>query len=163
MVTHCSILAWRIPWTKKPGSRIVTLQRQRREMKVPHFFFVLLTPTKLAQWVKNLRQCRRNRRCEFDPCVGKILWKRKSNPLQYSCVENRIHRGAWWATVQTVTRRQTWLSSQASDPRLECQTMWVAFVFQGIGAPPCPQCQQRLAGAVGQTNLNKTKIPMTET
>ena len=68
-----------------------------------------------------------------------------------------MHRGAWWATVQTVTRRQTWLSSQASDPRPECLTVWVAVVFPCLGAPPCPQCQQRLAGAVGQTNLNKQR------
>ena len=42
MATHYSILAWRIPWTKEPGSRIVILQRQRREMKAPHFFFCSL-------------------------------------------------------------------------------------------------------------------------
>ena len=29
------------------------------------------------------------------------------NPLQYSCVENPIDRGAWWATVQAVTKSQT--------------------------------------------------------
>ena len=26
------------------------------------------------------------------------------NPLQYSCLENLMHRGAWWATVHGVTR-----------------------------------------------------------
>ena len=36
--------------------------------------------------------------------------------------------------------------------------MWIVFVFQGIGAPPCPQGQQRLAGAVGQTNLNNRNL-----
>ena len=28
------------------------------------------------------------------------------NPLQYSCLENPIDRGAWWATVQRVA--QSW-------------------------------------------------------
>ena len=32
------------------------------------------------------------------------------NPLQYSCVENSMDRGAWRATVCRVTLSQTWLS-----------------------------------------------------
>ena len=26
------------------------------------------------------------------------------NPLQYSCLENPMHRGAWWAAVHGVTK-----------------------------------------------------------
>ena len=29
------------------------------------------------------------------------------NPLQYSCLENPMDRGAWWATVHRVTQSQT--------------------------------------------------------
>ena len=29
------------------------------------------------------------------------------NPLQYSCLENPLDRGAWWATVHRVTKSQT--------------------------------------------------------
>ena len=29
------------------------------------------------------------------------------NPLQYSCLENPIHRGAWWATVHRVAENRT--------------------------------------------------------
>ena len=32
------------------------------------------------------------------------------NPLQYSCLENPMDRGAWWATVHGVTKRWTGLS-----------------------------------------------------
>ena len=32
------------------------------------------------------------------------------NPLQYSCLENPMDRGAWWATVHSVTKSQTRLS-----------------------------------------------------
>ena len=32
------------------------------------------------------------------------------NPLQYSCLENPMHRGAWWATVHGVAKSQTRLS-----------------------------------------------------
>ena len=31
------------------------------------------------------------------------------NPLQYSCLENSMDRGAWWATVHGVTKSQTGL------------------------------------------------------
>ena len=31
------------------------------------------------------------------------------NPLQYSCLENPLDRGTWWATVHRVAKSQTWL------------------------------------------------------
>ena len=30
-----------------------------------------------------------------------------NNPFQYSCLKNPMDRGAWWATVQGVTKSQT--------------------------------------------------------
>ena len=35
------------------------------------------------------------------------------NPLQYSCLENPMDRGAWWATVQRTAKSQTRLSTYA--------------------------------------------------
>ena len=32
------------------------------------------------------------------------------NPLQYSCLENSVDRGAWRATVYGVAKSQTWLA-----------------------------------------------------
>ena len=29
------------------------------------------------------------------------------NPLQYSCLENPMERGAWWATVRRLAKSQT--------------------------------------------------------
>ena len=37
------------------------------------------------------------------------------NPLQYSCWDNLKDRGDWWATVQEITKSQTWLNTY---PRL---------------------------------------------
>ena len=48
-------------------------------------------------------QCRRHKRHWFDPWVGKIPWRRNGNPLQCSCLENPMERGAWRATVHVVT------------------------------------------------------------
>ena len=39
------------------------------------------------------------------PGSGTFPGEGNGNPLQYSCLENSIDRGAWWATVQTVTVR----------------------------------------------------------
>ena len=33
------------------------------------------------------------------------------NPLQYSCPENPMDRGAWWATVHEIAKSQAWLSN----------------------------------------------------
>ena len=35
------------------------------------------------------------------------------NPLQYSCLENPVDRGAWRATVHSVTKSQIQLSNSA--------------------------------------------------
>jgi len=35
--------------------------------------------------------------------------ERHGNPFKYSCLENSMDRGAWWATVHGVTQSQTQL------------------------------------------------------
>ena len=34
---------------------------------------------------------------------------RNGNPLQYSCLENPVDGGAWWAVVHKVAQSRTWL------------------------------------------------------
>ena len=41
--------------------------------------------------------------------VGSIPGEGSGNPLQYTCLENPMDRGAWQATVHRVTKSQTWL------------------------------------------------------
>ena len=36
-----------------------------------------------------------------------IIGKGNCNPLQYSCLENPVDRGAWWAAVHGVAQSQT--------------------------------------------------------
>ena len=36
--------------------------------------------------------------------------KGNGNPLQYSCLENPMDGGAWWATIHGVAKSLTWLS-----------------------------------------------------
>ena len=41
------------------------------------------------------------------PGFGRSPGERNGNPLQYSCLENSMDRGAWWATVRGVLKSQT--------------------------------------------------------
>ena len=39
------------------------------------------------------------------PGSGRSPGVGNGNPLQYSCLENPMDRGAWWATVRGVAKR----------------------------------------------------------
>ena len=48
-----------------------------------------------------------SKRHGFDPCVGRSPGGGHGNPLQDSCLENPMDRGAWRATAHRVTKSQT--------------------------------------------------------
>ena len=72
------------------------------------------------------------RRCRFHPWIRKIPWKRKWQPLQYSCLGNSKDRGAWQAVVHGVTKSKTQISyndSSNSDnrfPWVDQEQLWQA-------------------------------------
>ena len=79
---------------------------------------------KLIRWhhgKESACQCRRCKRCRFDPWVGKIPWSRKCI-LQYSCLENSTDRGTWQAAVHGVAKSQTQLSTHTQ--KLREQFLW---------------------------------------
>ena len=41
------------------------------------------------------------------PRPGRSPGDRHGNPLQYSCLENPMDRGGWWATVHGVAKSRT--------------------------------------------------------
>ena len=68
----------------------------------------------LPRWCNGKEPICQRRRCkrhEFDPWVGMI----NGHPLQYSCLENPMDRGAWWAPIhggsQKVRHDYTCMSS----------------------------------------------------
>ena len=78
MATHSSTLAWKIPWTEKPG-RLQSMGSLRvGTTEQLHFHFSL-------------------------SCLG----EGNGNPLQCSCLENPRDRGAWWAAVYGVAESDT--------------------------------------------------------
>ena len=46
------------------------------------------------------------------------------NPLQYSCLENPMDRGAWQATVHGVTKSQTWLRHWTIQSQANNSYLW---------------------------------------
>ena len=45
------------------------------------------------------------------PGWGRSPGEGNGNPLQYSCLENPMDRGAWWVTVHRITKSQTLLGT----------------------------------------------------
>ena len=70
--------------------------------------------------VKN-HPCKRCRTCRFDPWVRRSPAEGNGNPLQYSCLENSMDRGAWRATVHG-GRKESDITEQLtlSDFHTEC-------------------------------------------
>ena len=74
----------------------------------------ILLPLRLPRWLSGEEPACQWRRCEFDPWVGKIPWKRKWQPFQYFCWDNPMDRGASQATVHGVTKNQTQFSDSTA-------------------------------------------------
>ena len=51
------------------------------------------------------------------PGLGRSPGEGHGNPLQYSCLENRMDRGAWWPTVHGVTESLTQLKQLSMHAR----------------------------------------------
>ena len=52
------------------------------------------------------------------PVLGRSPGVGNSNPLQYSCLENYMDKGVWWAVVNGVTKNWTRLSNLDIDSTL---------------------------------------------
>ena len=68
--------------------------------------------------------------CFIFPGSGRSPGEGNGNPLQYSCLENAMDRGAWFAAVHGVAKSQT----QLSDFTLSCSSM-CCLVFWVPGIP----------------------------
>ena len=93
------------------------------------------------------------------------------NPLRYSCLENPVDRGAWWARVHGVKKSQTWLKWLKTNAWIHSLGPW--------SSAPRPKAETRQRGgqerssAWTQTSprgpvlrhtlhLNKTETPAEE-
>ena len=77
-------------------------------------------------------------------CILVNEWVREGNgtPLQYSCLENPMDGGAWWAAVHGVTKSQTWLGDftftfyfHALEKEMATHSSVLAWRIPGTGDP----------------------------
>ena len=61
---------------------------------------------RLPRWLSNRESCNAGDTEDMDliPWSGRSPRGGNGNPLQHSCLENFMDRGAWWATVYRVTK-----------------------------------------------------------
>ena len=56
------------------------------------------------------------------PGVGRSPGEGNGNLLQYSCLENSMDRGVWWATVHGIAKSHTWLTNTHNVVLYICST-----------------------------------------
>ena len=86
MATHSSTLAWKIPWTEKPG-RLQSMG----SLRVGHDWATSLSPFTFMHW------------------------RRKWQPTPVFLPGESQGRGAWWAAIYGVTQSRTWLKRLSSS------------------------------------------------
>ena len=63
--------------------------------------------TTMAQWLSDKESACNTGDAGSIPGSERALGGGNGNSLQHSCLENPMDRGAWWATVHSVTKSQT--------------------------------------------------------
>ena len=104
LLTPCTFLLSQVNilWTSLFSSFINFKQRIYHGVDITHWDF---------QRYSGKESTCQFRRCKLIPGLGKSPGGGNGNPIQYSCLENPLARGAWWATVHRVSESWTWLSN----------------------------------------------------
>ena len=66
------------------------------------------------------RRCKSHR---YNPWVRKTPGEGHGNPIQYSCMEIPMDRGAWWVKIHRVVQSQTWLKRQQAHTHIIITTL----------------------------------------
>ena len=93
-------------WFKKYMTGILSVIPSNREW-LPYQLKVRTSFLGSTSGKESVCQCRRCKRLGLIPGLGRSPGGGHGNPLQYSCLENPIDRGAWWATFHGVAKSQT--------------------------------------------------------
>ena len=77
-------------------------------------------------------QCRKHKRCRFGPSVGKSSEREHGNPLQNSCMQKPMDRGAWQAMSMGLQRVGHDLTTKDDKHVLYTCTMYIINVYTYI-------------------------------
>ena len=87
-----------------------------------HFLFTKLLAFATLHFVLQCQTC-----LLFWLSLGFLLFHFNGNPLQYSCLENPMDAGAWWAAVYGVAQSRTRLKRLSSSSSI---LWWKGHLFQ---------------------------------
>ena len=92
MATHSSVLAWKILWTEEPGGlQSMGSQSQTQLSDFTFMYGIVNIVSFYFNWL----------------AVGYLNREGNGTPLQYSCLENPMDGGAWWAAVHGIAKSDT--------------------------------------------------------
>ena len=154
MATLSSILTWKIPWTEEPGGlqsspcgpkesdtseHGLAWQEYGRVPFPPHP--PLYLHLSLVHVPPNLGFCL-ILSISYLKTAAVPLGEGNGTPLQDSCLENPMDRGAWWAAVHGVTKNRTRLSDftftvhfHALEMEMATHSSVLAWRIPGMGEP----------------------------
>ena len=107
MATHSSILAWRI-------HNVVLVSDAQQSDLVIHIYILFFKFFSHIGYYRILSRvlvlCSWSLLIIYFTCSSMYIGEGNGTPLQYSCLENPMDGGAWWAAVHGVAKSQTRLS-----------------------------------------------------
>ena len=97
----------------------------------------------------------------FIPESGRSIEGGNGNPLQYSCLENSMDRGAWWATVQGIAKSWTRLSDETTTMSSSMVTILLSQLNKGPERlTNLPAVIQPFGGWLSPSVLRTTEISL---
>ena len=63
------------------------------------------------------------------PGLGRSPGEGHGNPLQYSCLQNSMDEGAWWATAHRVTKSWAWLTRLST---VKCTSILIKPIYMSL-------------------------------
>ena len=110
MATHSSTLVLKIPWMEELGAGYSPSGHKESGATERLHFLSLMPLTDFPSGSDCKMSVYNARDLGSIPGLGRFPGEGNGNPLQYSCLENPMDRGAWWATVHGVSKSRTRLS-----------------------------------------------------
>ena len=92
---------------KQNGYVFKTVSKESGELIIRYGFIITPDNMWLPQWLIVKESACTAGDVGSIPGWGRSPGEGNDNPLQYSCLENPMDKGAWWATVHGVTKSQT--------------------------------------------------------
>ena len=116
----------------------------QKSVSMPHSYNPTWTQKiQFKKWAKDLySHFTKMHRSYIFSMLLMLVGEGNGTPLQYSCLENPVDGGAWWAAVHGVAKSRTWLSNftftfhfHALEKEMATHSSVLAWRIPGTGEP----------------------------